>query len=94
MANISISSLSPSPTSTSKSFAQVVEVVQNQSSDEVIEKALGCNKASSLQSSTNLAIVVHKAPLLMDTTLRQFEIDLLTLETYRPDDDDFSQDDQ
>lgn len=68
--------------------------MQNQSSDEVIKKALGCNKASSLQSSTNLAIVVHKAPLLMDTTLRQFEIDLLTLETYCPDDDDFSRDDR
>lgn len=68
--------------------------MQNQSPDEVIKKALGCNKASSLQSSTNLAIVVHKAPLLMDTTLRQFEIDLLTLETYCPDDDDFSRDDR
>lgn len=30
----------------------------------------------------------------MDTTLRKFEIDLLALENYRPDDDDFSRDDR
>lgn len=58
------------------------EAVPNPSSDEVIEKATGCNKASLPQSSTNLAIVVRKPPSLVDTTLRQSEVDPPALETY------------
>ena len=55
-----------------------IEVVQNTSPDEVVEKATGGNEASPPQSS-NPAIVVHKPPSLVDTSLRQPEIDPLTL---------------
>lgn len=66
--------------------------MQNTSLDEVVEKATGGNEASPPQSF-NPAIMVHKPPSLVDTSLRQPEIDPLTSETYRPEDEDLSRDD-
>ena len=54
-----------------------IEAVQNPSPDKVVEKATGGNEASPPQSY-NLRIVVHKPPSLVDTSLRQYEIDPLT----------------
>lgn len=67
--------------------------MQNPSPDEIIEKANGCNNASPPQSSTNLAIMFHKPPLLVGTSFRQSKIDPSTSETYRPDNDDLLRDD-
>ncbi|KAK9178535.1 hypothetical protein WN943_027726 [Citrus x changshan-huyou] len=69
-----------------------IEVVQNTSPDEVVEKATSGNEASPPQSY-NPAIMVHKPPSLVDTSLRQPEIDPLTSETYRLEDEDLSLDD-
>ncbi|GAY69203.1 hypothetical protein CUMW_270130 [Citrus unshiu] len=69
-----------------------IEAVQNPSPDKVVEKATGGNEAPPPQSS-NPRIVVHKPASLVDTSLRQSEIDPLTSETYCPEDEDLSQGD-
>lgn len=67
--------------------------MQNPSPDKIVEKATGCNNAFPPKSSTNLAIMFHKPPLLVDTSFRQSKIDQSTSETYRPDNDDLLRDD-